>query len=283
MNETQSSSLNPNITPEIPENVKPIVEVNPLLARVNIPGSTFQLPSRGLFYHNNELSPDVQMGEVHIHAMSAYDEILMKTPDMLFSGKAVDIVFKRCIPQVLKPTELLAKDVDFLLVCLRQITYGEELEIKYNHNCKNSKLHSYIINTSTFIKNSKKIDPTTIGSAYTTKLDNGQIVKLRPSTFKNLMEMYHDIDPNKERTPEEELDISVTVIRGIIESVDEITDDDMIKDWIAQIPAGWINAITDVVENTSDFGPEFKVKTKCKDCGVEIEIESPINPVSFFL
>lgn len=280
MNDIQSA---PPPEPIKTQNTTPDTIINPLLARVSLPGSTFQLPSRGLFYHNSELSSDVQMGEVHIHAMSAYDEILMKTPDALFSGKAVDIVFKRCIPQILKPTELLAKDVDFLLVCLRQITYGEELEVSYDHGCEKSKAHSYVINTNFFIDNSKKIDPTTIGSAYTTTLDNGQIIKLKPTTFKNLIEMYQDVDPNKIRSPEEELEISILVIRGVIESVDEITDDVMIKDWIRQIPAGWIKAITDVVERTSDFGPEFRFTTKCKDCDEEIVIESPINPVSFFL
>ena len=68
-----------------PPVIEPIVVPvpNPLLARVEMPGSTFQLPSRGLFYNNDELRGDVEMGEVHISPMSAYDEILMKSPDHL--------------------------------------------------------------------------------------------------------------------------------------------------------------------------------------------------------
>jgi len=109
-----------NMTPIPPDmtNGQPAqeyAEINPLLTRVEMPGSTFQLPSRGLFYDNGELRDDVEMGEVHVHPMSAFDEILMKTPDALFSGEAVHKVFLRCIPQVLQPVELLAKDVDFLL------------------------------------------------------------------------------------------------------------------------------------------------------------------------
>ena len=262
----------------------PKIETNQLLARVQLPGSTFQLPSRGIFYNNGELSPDVEVGEVHIHAMSAYDEILMKTPDMLFSGKAVDHVFKRCIPQVLKPTELLAKDVDFLLVCLRQITYGSDLDVSYDHGCiEDSKRHSYVINIDEFLRNSRKLDPTTIGKNYTCKVDNGQIVKMRPTRFKDLIVMYQDVDPNKHKGPEDELEMTVFAIKSVIESVDEVTDEQKIEEWIKHIPAGWLGTLSEVIEKTSDFGPEFKFKTKCKDCGKMITIESPINPVSFFL
>lgn len=261
-----------------------VIPTNPLLARVQLPGSTFQLPSRGLFYKNNELDKDVEMGEVHIHPMSAFDEILMKTPDALFSGEAVNTVFKRCIPQILKPLELLGKDVDFLLVCLRQITYGNDLDVYYDHHCSDeSKSHSYVVNIDEFLKKSKKIDPTSLGKAYTTTLPNGQIVKLKPTKFSDLIKMYQDVDPSKHLTPKEEEEMSVFVIRSVIEEVDEVTNSQFIEEWIRTISAGWIADLSKSIESASDFGPNLKFKTECKDCGKEIEIDSPINPVSFFL
>jgi len=256
--------------------------VNPLLSRVELPGSTFQLPSRGIFYNNGELREDVQDGEVHIHPMSAYDEILMKTPDALFSGEAVHKVFLRCIPQVVKPTELLSKDVDFLLVCLRQVTYGDEMEIRYMHNCKDAKNHPYTVNIPHFLQKSKKIDPTTVGNTYTTKLPNGQKVKLHPSKFKDVIKMYQDSNPEG-LTPEKELEMTVFVIKSIIHSVDNIEDGNMIDEWIRKIPATWITTLSNTIEKASDFGPNFTFKTKCKDCGADIEIQSPINPISFFM
>lgn len=256
--------------------------VNPLLARVEMPGSTFQLPSRGIFYKNGELRDDVEVGEVHVHPMSAFDEILMKTPDALFSGDAVDKVFQRCIPQILKPTELLAKDVDFLLVCLRKVTFGDEMEINYTHDCKDAISNSYVINISNFLTKSKKIDPTTVGKIYSTTLENGQHVKLHPAKFKNVLKMYQDAKPDH-TTPEEDLALTVYVIKSIIHSVDKVTDSDMIEEWIKKIPAGWIGELTEIIEKSNDFGPNFTFKTKCKDCDKSIQIESPINPISFFM
>ena len=254
---------------------------NPLLARVEMPGSTFQIPSRGLFYNDGELRGDAEMGEVHISPMSAYDEILMKSPDHLYSGEAVTKVFGRCIQQVMKPMELLAKDVDFLLVCLRQVTYGNEMEIKYTHTCEDAKENSYMIQLADFIGSTKKIDPTTVGKLYTVTLENGQVVKLHPSKFKDVLTMYQDV--SFETTPEEELAMNVFIIKSVISSVDSITDDKHIEEWIQKISAGWLKALTDTISNTSDFGPDFALKTKCKDCGKSIEIQTPVNPISFFM
>jgi len=268
--------------PSVPPNTESAVAVNPLLARVEMPGSTFQMPSRGLFYNNDELRGDVEVGEVHVHPMSAYDEILLKTPDALFTGEAINKVFLRCIPQILKPMELLAKDVDYLLVCLRQVTFGAETEIKYTHDCKDAKSNSYMIDMSIFISNAKKIDPTTVGSIYSTTMDNGQKIKLRPARLKDVISMYQNMDTG-DNTPEEELKMTVFVIKSVIDAVDGITDDSMIEEWIKKIPAGWVKKLTNAIEKTSDFGPSFIFDTKCKDCNEGIQIESPVNPISFFI
>jgi len=267
------------IKEEIP--VSAAAAPNPLLARVEMPGSTFQIPSRGVFYENGELRDDVEMGEVHISPMSAYDEILMKSPDQLFSGEAITKVFKRCIQQVLKPTELLSKDVDFLLVCLRQVTYGDEMEINYTHNCKDAKENSYIIQLADFIGSTKKIDPTTVGKKYSVALENGQVVKLHPSKFKDILTIYQD--SRIEVTPEEELEMSVFVIKSVISSVDNVTDSKHIEEWIKTISAGWLAELTETIAAASDFGPDFTLKTECKDCGKTIEIQTPVNPISFFM
>jgi len=265
------------------KHVNDSMDVNPLLERVEMPGSTFQMPSRGLFYNNGELHDSVELGEVHVHPMSAYDEILMRTPDALFSGEAVNKVFQRCIPEVIKPKDLLAKDVDFLLVCLRQVTYGETMEISYKHDCEGAKSNSYVMNITDSLQNTKKIDPTTVGSTYTVKLDNGQIVKLHPSKFQDVIKMYQEAKPGDDRTPEEELEMTVFIIKSVIFSVDGITDENKIKEWIKKIPSSWLKHLSKTIEDASDFGPSFTFHAKCKDCDADIEIESPINPISFFI
>ena len=96
---------------------------NPLLDKIKLPGRIFQLPSRGIFYEDEELSEDIKNGEIHVQAMSALDEITLKNPDQLFSGDAVQNIFKNCLTGVNKPVNLLSKDIDALMLFLRTVTY----------------------------------------------------------------------------------------------------------------------------------------------------------------
>ena len=74
--------------------------VNPLLERARLPGQTFTLPSKGLFYKHGEVDDSVlaAKGEVMVYPMVTLDEINIKTPDKLLNGTAITDVFKRCMP-----------------------------------------------------------------------------------------------------------------------------------------------------------------------------------------
>lgn len=102
---------------------------NPLLKKIQLPGKRFRLPSRGLFYTDGEIAETVKDGELEIFSMTTIDEVTLRSPEFLFSGEAIERVFKRCIPDVKKPLKLLSKDVDFLLACLRIVSYGSVYNI----------------------------------------------------------------------------------------------------------------------------------------------------------
>jgi hypothetical protein len=263
--------------------MEPIKPVNPLLERARMPGGTFTLPSQGLFYNDGELSADVKNGEVHVLPMVTLDEIILKTPDKLFSGDGIVEVFKRCIPQVNDPMRLLAKDVDFLMVCLRKVTYGDNMEVTYTHDCKDAKEHSYMIPITNFIQESKRIDPTTAGKVFSLELDNGQVLKLRPANLKNVLGIYQSaVGDDEENIESISKNIFDTMV-AMIESVDGISDIDMITEWVKTISAGWVHQIGETIDKVSDWGPTFDVVIKCKDCGGEITINTPINPLAFFM
>lgn len=256
---------------------------NPLLARLQLPGETFRLPSQGLFYKDGELRDDVREGEVHVFPMTAYDEIIFKTPDMLLSGKAIDDVFGRCIPQVIKPNALLAKDVDFLITALRVITYGPEITLTYTHDCENAKEREYKVSLQGIMRAAKAIDPTTITSVYTATLENGQTVLLKPTTYGTILKLNQNLGKN-----DEEYSVAVVqrqvmqILIDMISCVDEVTNKDQIREWMEALPAGWVRFLSDSIDKVSDWGVEFKAQDKCKDCGEMIEMPFSANPVSFF-
>lgn len=255
---------------------------NPLLSKLRIPGAIYQLPSGGFFYDNGELSSDTENGEIHVHPLSAITEINLKNPDMLFSGKAVESVFRECIPQIQKPLELFGRDVDAIMCYLRMVTYGTAYDVSAKHSCENSKQHKYTINLDTIARAAEILDPTTVKDRYTITLTNGQVVELEPIRFKHIVEMLQQADANKEMSVDDMKSGITKNLLNSIKSVDGIQDKALIADWILAVPGPIMNTLTAAIEKSNSWGLDYMQTVKCPDCGEEFTIEVPVNPVSFF-
>lgn len=263
------------------ENTK---KINPLLERIRLPGETFRLPSLALFYKNGELDDSVVGGELHVYPMTTIDEIVLKTPDRLMNGDAIREVFSRCIPQVRDTGRLLSKDVDYLLACLRLTTYGPEMEITYRHSCDDAKDHSYSVPLRPLLQKAKPIDPTTLGTSFKHVMQNGQVVSFRPPLFESVIKLSQAIDfAPSDITAEEYGKLVIRTLANMIESVDEITDSEMIFDWLIALGAGWVREISDAVNTVSDWGVNFKHELICQDCKESVTIEISTNPLTFFM
>lgn len=274
------------------------VRKNPLLSRVRIPGETYTLPSRGLFYTNGELDESAKNGEVTINPMTAVDEITIRTPDKLFSGEGIKDVFAHCIPQVLKPTELFAKDVDFLMCCLRKVSYGPEFEVTFQHDCetevkkedgtieiKKGMPHSYIIRVDELIKKSRKLDPTTVESQFRLTLENKQVVAFEPIRYKHIIKLMQAAGTNPDQgiSPEILQDQMFSVLLSAIKQVDDVTEKEFIDEWLHAIKVAWAHQISNKIDTIQDWGPIFEVNLPCKDCGEEVNVAAPLNPINFFI
>jgi len=278
------------------ENALPMT--NPLLAKIKIPGRTFQLPSRGALYNNGELLGSE--GEVHVHPMSALAEISLKNPDLLFNGKALNQVFAECIPEIKKPTELYGRDIDAIMFYLRLVTYGPEFEIRVRHDCDESKTrgdngdaildkegnyihkeHSYIVNIEEMVQKFRFLDPT-MTDEFQCELPNGQVVKVHPVKFDHMIKLFQMNSGKDEFTAEDIKKNVVFNLVSLIESVDGITDKRQIEEWVSSITTPYQNRITEVIEKTNDWGPEQTTKIICKDCKHDMPVELPLNPISFF-
>lgn len=257
-------------------------QLNPLLVKAKLPGRVFQLPSGGWLYNDGELSENTQQGEIHVHQMSGIDEIVMKNPDMLFSGRAVEEVFNHCVPEIKKPFELAGKDVDAIMCFLRIATYGPMYNISIKHNCEHAKEHEYEVNIEDIVNRAIILDPSLVEKNYILTLPNGQVVKFHPVRYKNVVQTLQSLNNEDKMSAKELQDNIIENILNIIQSVDGIEDKKLIGEWLITISAPMMHLITSKVEAANNWGIEFKEKLICPDCGQEFFAEIPINPVSFF-
>lgn len=309
-----------NIPPSIPgPGDSPIKSYNPLMERFNkMPPETFRIPSGGSLYNNGEIDEEVIDGEIIVYSMTTVDELTMRSPDMLFQGTAIEQVFLRCMPQVKKPRELLSNDVDYLLICLRMVTYGETLDIYWEcPKCKkegdggvrtehvridddgalsedatgeevqetSSKKFvnvkpTYTIKLNEFLKKSRPLD-TDNDDLFTVTLPTGEVVKLKPSTFGDMLKLYQ-YDSSKLTTPEQMTEFIVDGLMAVIKSVNGVTNKDHIREWGKKCEAPILERLQKEIHKVNDWGTSEKYDFSCVDCGHKAAVEIPLNPVHFF-
>lgn len=256
---------------------------NPLLDRLRMPGSTFRLPSHGIFYKDGELDESVKNGEVDVFPMTAMEEIILNTPDKLLSGKGIMEVFAHCVPQIQKGQQLLSKDVDFLMVALRQVSFGNEMQITYRHDCEKALNRTYSVDLQKMIAETRTIDPTTINNEYVQTMPNGQVATLKPMTFGNVVQLLNTSAMAQGDADVTEMEaMIIDALAGVVSSVDGTSDTAMIREWVTKLPLGWKKRLEQAAQATTHWGIDFMTKQVCQDCKKPIEIQVSANPVSFF-
>ena len=86
------------------------------------------LPSKGKFYPEGSLEMP-ENGELPVFAMTAKDELTLKTPDALLNGAATVELIQSCIPAIKNAWHMPILDLDACLVAIRIATYGETMEV----------------------------------------------------------------------------------------------------------------------------------------------------------
>jgi len=84
------------------------------------------IPSKGLFYPSKE-------NYLLLNQLTYVEENLLTSEFLVESGKAMEFVLKNIlVEQNIKPTELLAGDVQAIGLFLRSFAYGDKLEIEFD-------------------------------------------------------------------------------------------------------------------------------------------------------
>jgi hypothetical protein len=102
--------------------------LNPLKKYFRQPKLYIKLPSSGSFYPPGVLEKS-DNGEYPVYAMTAKDELVMKTPDALLNGQATVDVIHSCFPNIKNAWLVPSIDLDAILIAIRLATYGEKLEV----------------------------------------------------------------------------------------------------------------------------------------------------------
>lgn len=101
---------------------------NPLSKYFRQPKIYVTLPSGGKYYPEGSIEL-TDNNEYPVFAMTAKDEMTIKTPDALLNGQATVDVIQSCIPNIKNAWMVPSLDLDAMLIAIRIATYGEEMDI----------------------------------------------------------------------------------------------------------------------------------------------------------
>jgi hypothetical protein len=276
-------------------------EANPLQQYFRTTKIYIGLPS-GTNYYGSDVVDFNDSGEIGIMPMTARDEMITKNPDALLNGDAILDIIKSCAPSIKDPKQLLANDVDAIMIGIRHATYAEDLEIKTPcPNCQHE--NTYTVDLSVNLAQMDHLDP-----EYTVHTESGVVIYVRPYTYKDgvsaLKIQFEQIKASKVFA-KENIDedtrlalfsksyqkISETNIELLINSIQkivtpdgvEVTERAHIDEYMANLDKKTYKAVDNLISSINSIGVRKDFDATCEKCEHKWKSTVDFNPVNFFM
>lgn len=273
---------------------------NPLSQYFRVPGVHIKLPSQGKFFMNGEYESAMN-NEVAIYPMSAADEMVLKSPDALMSGYALEKLFGSCAPMIKNPRSISMPDIDVLLLAIRAATYGNTLsldikcpkcETEQSVDCDLASLLStttYIDEADAKIELNEEI--TIFARPYnlinTTRLatvafeETSLLRSLEGDGFTEKEKM-EKMNESMKRINALNLELIADCILGVVTPQNKVSDKNHIREFVDNISKSWIEKINKKVKKMNDCGVDKKFSVTCTACNHEWTTEVEFDPTNFF-
>ncbi len=272
-------------------------QINPLQKFFRQPKIYISLPSKGLYYEPGALQGDYN--NVPIFAMSGMDEIIMKTPDALFSGEASVKVIESCCPYIKNAKAMPSIDIDAVLVAIRIATFGEKMTVtKTCTNCGTE--NEYDIELNQFLEyfnNLKFVNTVQIFEDLTIRIRPLQYDEMSYFSIENfklqktLMQLGELVEPERQKKVDEiyanlselQLQLFLTAIENVqVENV-LVAEKMHIEEWLRNTDRDIYKQIKEKLETNKaawDMPPQ---KVGCSNCGTENVVTITMDQSSFFV
>ncbi len=284
-----------------PQPMAAMGSANPLSSYFRVPGASIGIPSQGHYYTRDVVDMEIG-GLLEIYPMGAADEVLLKAPDALMTGIAVERAIASCVPQIRKPDMLLAPDVDFLLLAIRSVTYGKEMPMRdlFCPNCNHNE--SYMVDLKHVLSTMK-----TIPAEITLRINKDMVLTMAPQRTRQqtaisnmIFEIYRegqalDMTPDASEEDKNALEMSMynklrdsqyrsmaNTIVSVSTPMGTITNYDHILEFVSKAHLDVQKMIETKATELNDSYVDNKFTTECEKCKHQWDNKISFDPSSFF-
>lgn len=250
-------------------------ELESLLQKLAATHSSYEpieLPSKGKFYNGIP-------GTLSIRPMTGEEEQILATPRHVRKGKAIDMIFERCVQEPIDTTQLLSVDRTYMLIFLRGISYTPEYDVEIK--CPECTMKfNHVIDLNDMDVDGCPVDfgPTnltgklpTTGFRYRYRLATGDdeqaVTRYREARISNF-----------EKTEDDTLLYRTAIL---LESIEGVTDRNELNLLLKKLPINDVAYIRGVI-NDPPFGVNTDVNISCPNCQHEFKIDLPLEANFFF-
>ena len=270
---------------------------NPLSKHFRQPKIYLSLPSLGKFYPEGALNGDPT--SLPVFGMTAMDEIMLKTPDGLFTGESVVQVIKSCIPNIIDPWSMPTIDLDSVLIAIRIATYGGKMPMTYK--CKKCKEDNNIdldlSNTldyyaSLTYEDYVFLDPLKINLRPLTYKEQTDAARKQYEYERLLTKSYNDMPEEDKNNLVNDIlknlsELTSSTYKKCIESVEAddtvVENESQITEWIQNSDALFFETIKKQLEKLSKEWQLQDQRSICGECETENNIKINLDYSSFFV
>jgi len=273
---------------------------NPLKKYYRQPQLYIKLPSRGEWWPDGSLSKTVT-NEYPVFAMTARDELALKTPDALLNGQSTVDVIQSCIPNIKDAWHTPVCDIDHLLIAIRLATYGNAMDfISLCPHCKHKNEHTLDLQLLLDKYN-------TVPSWNKTLHIKDLLINLKPESYKTLngrsiktfeeqrlIQMVGQNNLSEEEKLEKFKEMFKNLLKLTVEGVagninyikldahTVVENSEFINDFFQNCDRDIWNTVNDAIAEIKSNTPTNKIDLQCESCTKEYQTPLVFEMSNFF-
>lgn len=273
------------------------MSVNPLKQYFRKPILYFKLPSGAKLYDSTVINMPPNQ-ELPVYAMTAADEVTMRTPDALFNGAAMVDIIKSCIPNIIDPWKINSIDIDAIIIAIRAASVGNSIDVEsICPKCEH--VGTYGVNLVNLLMDQQDVD-------YSETLKVRELeIKFRPLEYTEMnrsnleqfeiqrmivtIENYEDSDEKQKQMKTAISKMNELVVVLVNESIEYIrtpesivTDKSFIKEFLDNCDKKTFEAIKDASVKLRERNQMKPTKLHCINCQNEYTQKVTLNNTDFF-
>lgn len=273
---------------------------NPLAKYFRMPGVHVSLPTKGAFYPRG-LIEFTEADELPVLPMRAADEILLKSPDALMSGYAIEKLIESCVPSIKDPKLVSTPDLDVLLLAIRVASYGNKMDVEAKcPKCATDNTFDCdlpaIISTMTDVPSEIPVRLTSEIIAYLRPFNLQNATRMSLVAFEQTRKLQGLADADETsrvRAVNESYDIltqanvsaAADCVIKVVVPEGTVTDKKSISEFIMGSSSDFITKIDDKLREINKMGIDRSIHVVCPNekCKHEWDTEIQFDPTNFFV